>query len=172
MNKRAPDSIPTRHSLLNRLKDWGDDTSWREFFETYWELIYNVARKAGLNDVEAQEVVQETVIGVAKRIGEFEVDTNRGSFKSWMLQQARWRIADQYRKRGKASQPASSGYGSAADGGRARPERRSNEDGTGTATVNRIPDPASLELDGIWENEWREHVQRVAVERVKAQGTP
>jgi hypothetical protein len=31
------DSIPTRHSLLNRLKDWGDQTSWQEFFDTYWK---------------------------------------------------------------------------------------------------------------------------------------
>ena len=66
MSERAPDSIPTRHSLLHRLKDWGDDAGWREFFDAYWELIYNVARKAGLTDTEAQEVVQETVIGVAK----------------------------------------------------------------------------------------------------------
>ena len=67
MKPAKHDSIPTRHSLLNRLKDWRDEASWREFFETYWELIYNVARKAGLNDAEAQDVVQETVIAVAKR---------------------------------------------------------------------------------------------------------
>ena len=67
MNQARHDSIPTRHSLLNRLKDWRDEASWREFFELYWELIYNVARKAGLNDAEAQKVVQETVIAVAKK---------------------------------------------------------------------------------------------------------
>jgi hypothetical protein len=68
--------------LLHRLKDWGDDASWREFFEAYWELIYNVARKAGLTDTEAQEVVQETVIGVAKKIGGFEVEASRGVVQS------------------------------------------------------------------------------------------
>jgi hypothetical protein len=26
--------IPTRDSLLNRLKDWQDDASWRDFFNT------------------------------------------------------------------------------------------------------------------------------------------
>src|SRR6266508_412338 len=99
MNLARHDSIPTRHSLLNRLKDWRDDVSWREFFDTYWELLYNVARKAGLTDTEAQEVVQETVIGVAKKIGGFETDARRGSFKAWLLHQTRWRIADQFRKR-------------------------------------------------------------------------
>ena len=33
------DSIPTRQSLLARLKDVADQESWREFFDTYWRLI-------------------------------------------------------------------------------------------------------------------------------------
>src|SRR5437870_4967847 len=96
MHQARHESIPTRHSLLNRLKDWRDDASWREFFETYWELIYNVARKAGLTDAEAQEAVQETVIGVARKIGEFKTGSQHGSFKAWLLQQARWRIGDRF----------------------------------------------------------------------------
>ena len=78
----APDPIPTRHSLLNRLKDWDDQTSWQEFFDTYWRLIYSVAIKAGLSDAEAQEVVQETVIGVARKISEFKADPAHGSFST------------------------------------------------------------------------------------------
>ena len=31
-----PDSIPTRQTLLARLKDWGDQESWREF---WWKRI-------------------------------------------------------------------------------------------------------------------------------------
>jgi RNA polymerase sigma factor (sigma-70 family) len=159
VNEPAPDSIPTRHSLLHRLKDWGDDTGWREFFDTYWELIYHVARKAGLTDTEAQEVVQETVIGVAKKIGGFEVEAGRGSFKAWLLQQARWRIGDQFRKRKAGGREWAGGLevsGSAHD------------DATGTATVNRIADPAAPELDGLWDAEWRVHVQQLALHRVKA----
>jgi len=160
MNERAPDSIPTRHSLLHRLKDWGDDAGWREFFDAYWELIYHVARKAGLTDTEAQEVVQETVIGVAKKIGGFEVNAGRGSFKAWLLQQARWRIADQFRKRKADGAEWAGGLETRSPGG---------DEATGTATVNRIPDPAPPELDALWDEEWRAHVRRAALEQVKAQ---
>jgi len=52
--------------LLSRLKDWRDDASWQEFFDTYWRLIYGVARKAGLSDAEAQDIVQETVFSVVR----------------------------------------------------------------------------------------------------------
>jgi len=57
--------IPTRRSLLSRLKDWDDQESWKDFFDTYWKLVYGVAIKAGLSDQEAQDVVQETVLSVA-----------------------------------------------------------------------------------------------------------
>ena len=57
-----------RASLLGRLKDWEDQTSWREFFDTYWRLIYTVARKAGLTAAEAQDVVQDTSLVVAKKL--------------------------------------------------------------------------------------------------------
>src|SRR5207253_1135041 len=39
--------IPTRRSLLSRLKDWDNEDSWRDFFNTYWRLIYDFALKAG-----------------------------------------------------------------------------------------------------------------------------
>src|SRR5437867_1224129 len=92
------DSLPTRASLLSRLRDLGDSDSWREFFETYWRLIYNVARKAGLSDDAAQDVVQETVIAVARKMPEFRYDPAKGSFKQWLLLITRRRIHDQLRR--------------------------------------------------------------------------
>ena len=35
------DLIPTRKSLLGRLKDWEDNQSWRLFFDTSVNDIYN-----------------------------------------------------------------------------------------------------------------------------------
>ena len=81
------------------MKDWGDQASWEDFFRTYWKLIYGVATKAGLTDAEAQDVVQETILTVARNIQGFEVGSEHGSFKAWLLQNTRWRIADQFRKR-------------------------------------------------------------------------
>ena len=37
-----PFLIPTRESLLSRLKERSADESWREFFETYWKLYLMV----------------------------------------------------------------------------------------------------------------------------------
>src|SRR6266851_5235672 len=99
MSHQKDELLPTRASLLNRLKDWQDQSSWQEFFDTYWKLIYGVARKAGLTDVEAQDVVQETMASVAKHIPTFKYDPAIGSFKAWLLNMTRWRIIAQFRKR-------------------------------------------------------------------------
>ena len=139
--------IPTRDSLLSRLKDQRDEESWRDFFNTYWKLVYGVALNAGLTEQEAQDVVQETVITVARRIPEFKYDPAVCSFKSWLLNLTRWRIVDQLRKR-----PPN----------RARPCFRADR-APRTATIERIADPAGLCLEAMWDEEWQQHLLSVAI---------
>ena len=165
MPERLFDPIPTRHSLLNRLKDWGDQTSWQDFFNTYSRLIYNVAVKAGLSDTEAQEVVQETVIAVARKIGEFKADPAHGSFSAWLMRLTRWRIADQWRKRQAGAVPNPPGAGGNW------PELRPGDTGS-TGPMERVPDPASMALDAVWHTEWEKHLMAAALERVKQQVSP
>ena len=165
------DPIATRHSLLNRLKDWGNQTSWQEFFDTYGQLIYNVAVKAGLSDAEAQEVVQETVITVARKIGEFKTDPAHGSFSAWLMKLTRWRIADQWRKREKAGVQASACPPGATVAGTLM--RGLQQDDTGsTGAIERIPDPANAPLDAVWQEEWEKHLMTAALERVKRRVSP
>jgi RNA polymerase sigma factor (sigma-70 family) len=142
------DSIPTRYTLLSRLQDWDDQESWRVFFDTYWRLIYSVAIRAGLTEAEAQDVVQETIICVAKDIEKFKRDRSAGSFKGWLRNLTRWRIADQLRKRGRAD---------------LKVLVFSEEH----AEV--LQDPANGGLEEIWEKEWRTNLLEAATERVRRQ---
>jgi|ERR1043166_2592426 RNA polymerase sigma-70 factor (ECF subfamily) len=146
---------PTRQSLLGRLKDWEDQESWRDFFDTYWKLIYGVALKSGLTEPEAQDVVQETVLSVARKMKNFQYDPTMGSFRGFLLQLTQWRINDQFRKRSR--QPPAHFSGRA--------------DGTRTATVERLPDTAEA-LEAIWNEEWHKNLLEVAVQRVKGKVKP
>ena len=152
--------IPTRASLLQHLKDPADHASWDRFHRTYRGLIHGVARRAGLNETEADEVVQNTLIAVARKMPEFRYDPAKDSFKGWLLQITRWRIADQFRKR------AGTGTGSAIK------VPRHDEEATGTATVDRIPDPAGPALAAIWDEEWEKHLLNTALARIKRQANP
>ncbi|HEY3763115.1 MAG TPA: sigma-70 family RNA polymerase sigma factor [Verrucomicrobiae bacterium] len=141
--------IPTRASLLERLKDWGDASSWQQFFDTYWRLIYGVAIKSGLNEAEAQDVVQETMISVAKHIPTFKYDRAIGSFKVWLLNMTRWRINDQFRKR------------------RSGVTLPVLDEASETQWMDKFIDPASANLDRLWDGEWEKNLLDAALMRVK-----
>src|SRR5213596_4319898 len=155
MDVKQPSLLATRRSLVERLADWGDQLRWQEFFDTYSKLIYSAARKSGLTDAEAQEVVQETVITVAKNIDKLKYDPAIGSFKGWLLQITRWRIADQFRKR---------------EPGNAKPLR--SADDRLTATIERVPDSHAVDLDAVWEKEWQDNLFDAAIARVKKKVDP
>jgi RNA polymerase sigma factor (sigma-70 family) len=147
--------LATRRSLVDRLANWDDQRRWQEFFDTYWKLIYSAAQKSGLTDAEAQEVVQETVITVAKKIDKLRYDPALGSFKGWLLQITRWRIADQFRKRNSV-----------------QTQRERSNDDRQTATIERIPDLNVIDLDALWEREWQENLLDAAIARVKKKVDP
>ena len=67
-------SIQTRPSLLKRLKTGDDTESWQEFYRIYGKLVRDFAIQAGLNDTEADEVVQETAIAMARHLPDFRYD--------------------------------------------------------------------------------------------------
>ena len=154
---RKPDDeiIRTRVTLLNRLKVWDDQASWQEFFDIYWKLIYGVARKAGLTEAEAQDVVQETMLSVAKHMPTFKYDPAIGKFKAWLLNMTRWRITDQFRKRGPAIA-----------------HRANAEDTARTATVERVPDENLPDLDAVFEADWEKNLLAAALTNLKSRIDP
>ena len=155
MPKSTDELIPTRASLVSRLKNWQDQSSWQEFFDIYWKLIYGVARQTGLADAEAQDVVQETMFSVAKHMPAFKYDPAIGSFKAWLLNMARWRIIDQIRKRGPSAEH--------------RPLFSENNSGTGT--VEKVID-TNQGIDNWWETEWQKNLLDAAVAHVKRRLDP
>src|SRR5262249_38714823 len=150
--RQADKLIPTRASLLGRLKNWQDQASWQEFFDTYWKLIYGVSRNAGLTDAEAQDVVQETMTSVAKHMRACKYDASIGSFKAWLLIKTRWCIIAQLRKRAPCIKNHSFPNESTA---------------SGTRTVDKVADPAGERLDAIWEEEWKTNLLTAAIAKVK-----
>jgi RNA polymerase sigma factor (sigma-70 family) len=158
MTHETDELLPTRWTLISRLKSWDDDESWREFFDLYWKLIYGAALKSGLSPAEAQDAVQETVISVCKNIKNFKADPARGSFKSWLLQLTRWRVLDQVRKRPRE------------EVARQHKAKASDDDGSRTtSTAAQIPDPAGNVLERIWDSEWEKNLLSAALEKLERQ---
>ena len=147
----------TRKSLIARLDNWEDQRTWDDFYKTYWKLIYSVGLKAGLRSDEAFDVVQETILSIAKQSKKNMYDPEKGSFKSWLMNMTRWRINDQFRKRKKDTAMNVADWG---------------EEGRKTSVIDRMEDPNRGTLERLWDVEWKKNLADAALARVKSQVSP
>jgi RNA polymerase sigma-70 factor (ECF subfamily) len=74
----------TRASLLLRLSDPLDEQAWGEFVEIYGPLVHRLARRRGLQEADAADLVQEVFRKVAGAIEGFDPDARKGSFRGWL----------------------------------------------------------------------------------------
>jgi RNA polymerase sigma-70 factor (ECF subfamily) len=136
---------PTRASLLVRLRDCQDRAAWTEFVELYGVLIYNYARKQGLQDADAADLGQEILRAVAGSVSRLDYDPRLGLFRNWLFTLVRrklvnWRAAH-------ARRPLICG------------------DSATHELIEKAPAPPSDEA--AWEAEWEDRVFAWACEQVR-----
>jgi RNA polymerase sigma factor (sigma-70 family) len=79
------DSPATQPSLLIRLRDADDGPAWSRFVDIYAPLVYDFARRRGLQDADAADLTQEVLAAVAHGVRRFDYDPQRGSFRGWLF---------------------------------------------------------------------------------------
>jgi RNA polymerase sigma factor (sigma-70 family) len=153
----AAPTMRTRQSLLGRLRNLDDHASWRTFFDIYWRLIYDVARHSGLDDDAAQEVVQDTVIGVARAMPAFRYDPEKGTFRQWLLRVTRRRIIDQFRRIYR--QPVLA-------------ELTLDEQEDEEVSAVQVADYSGGQFECAWREEWERTVFKLAVAEAQREVNP
>jgi RNA polymerase sigma factor (sigma-70 family) len=144
-------SPSTRVNLIVRLRDPTDDRAWQEFVEIYEPLIHRLARNAGLQQADAEDLAQEVFRAVAAAISRWEPDPNRGSFRGWLFRIARNLIINLLEN------------------------RKRNPGGTGDDRVEKLLEQcpmADSELTALFEDECQQQLFQWAVKRVQRQFAP
>lgn len=138
----------TRPSLLRTLREGESaQSAWREFFERYAPAVYRVARLQGLSHADADDIVQQVMLGVSTHIGAFRYDRDRGRFRQWVRAIAANKVRDLFRRRGAA-----------------RP----------VVALDDTPDRAddSPSLHEVWEQEWQMQDMLWCLDQVAADISP
>ena len=94
-----PRSDTTRASLLMRVRDQSNERAWREFVALYRPLLVRFAQARGLSKPDADDVAQDTLALLMRKMPEFEYDRHKGGFKRWLRAVVSFRVREHLRKR-------------------------------------------------------------------------
>jgi len=73
----------TSVSLLERLRQPGDQEAWSRFVRRYSPHIYDWARRQGLSAEDAADLVQEVFALLVQKMPDFKYDPHK-SFRAWL----------------------------------------------------------------------------------------
>jgi RNA polymerase sigma-70 factor (ECF subfamily) len=139
------DEVPqtTRLTLLIRLRDGQDNQAWSDFVEVYSPVVYGFARRQGLQDADAADLVQEVLRSVARSIPNY--DHEKGRFRSWLMGVVRNRLREFWVHHGREAA------------------------GSGDTRVLRLMEqfPSQEDAEHVWEQEYQQSVFRMAVARIR-----
>lgn len=79
----------TNQSLISRVKDLGDGAAWAEFLEIYQPVVFRMARRRGLQDADAQDVMQQVFLSISRSIEGWVPGDLKPPFRAWLTTIAR-----------------------------------------------------------------------------------
>src|SRR4029079_253053 len=88
----------TRVTLLIRLREAGDHEAWRQLVAIYAPVIHGYARHHGLQETDAEDLVQDVLRGVALARSHLSAIATQGSFRQWLFTVAHHRLFDLRRR--------------------------------------------------------------------------
>jgi RNA polymerase sigma-70 factor (ECF subfamily) len=146
------DAPPTRASLLVRIRDGHDQEAWRQFVQVYAPVVYGFARRRGLQDADAADLMQDVLRSVAAAAGRLNYDPARGSFRGWLYTVARNKLF------------------SFLEAGRHKLGRGSGDSGV-RERLEALAGP-EWDLAESWDAEYERNLAAVAMERVRDEVQP
>jgi RNA polymerase sigma factor (sigma-70 family) len=135
----------TRLTLLQRAQNPDDEQAWVEFETYYRKFIQMILRQMNLNQNDIDDLLQEILLRIWKKLPELEYDEKRARFRTWMSHLIRNKVIDHFRKVKRLS---------------AKQDMILGEKGNLTAIVSE-PD-----LEEIFKKEWESYIVELAMQRI------
>jgi RNA polymerase sigma-70 factor (ECF subfamily) len=88
----------TNLTLLARVRDRADAAGWGQFYQFYQPLLARYLRKQGLDEHQANDVIQEVFIRLLRSLPTFEPDKRRGRFRDYLWKLTYSALVDEARR--------------------------------------------------------------------------
>lgn len=135
----------TRHSLIQRLQDSGDEAAWEEFASIYRPIIVRLALRKQLKFDEAEDLAQQVLLLVLKNISKWKPDPARARFRTWLQTVVRNATLNALSR---------------------RPKEQASGGTTSMQKLNQCPDKA----DSLWfDLQWQRETLRWVAQQVRGE---
>ena len=94
MTYRHFNNETTRSSVIRAVADTQNEAAWQRLFDLYAGFVFSIARSKGLNDSDADDIVQTVFADLARNLPTFEYDREKGRFRSYLTGLVNWRVMD------------------------------------------------------------------------------
>ena len=94
MTYRHFNNESTRSSVLRAVANTENEAAWNRLFDLYAGFVYSIARRKGLNDADADDIVQMVFADLARNLPSFKYDREKGRFRSYLAALVKWRVID------------------------------------------------------------------------------
>jgi RNA polymerase sigma-70 factor (ECF subfamily) len=134
----------TSTSLLDQLRLTGDEDAWARLLAVYSPLVQGWLARHGLPRQEAEDVTQEVLAVLVRRMPEFVREPRTGAFRRWLRSITVNCLRDHWKR------------------GRRAPRGGPLDE----AALEQLADPTS-DLSREWDREHDQHVTRQLLEQIK-----
>ena len=94
MTYRHFNNETTRSSVIRAVANTENEAAWQRFFDLYAGFVFSIARSKGLNDTDADDIVQMVFSDLARNLPSFKYDREKGCFRSYLAALVKWRVID------------------------------------------------------------------------------
>ena len=94
MTYRHFNNESTRSSVLRAVANTENEAAWQRFFDLYAGFVFSIARSKGLNDTDADDIVQMVFSDLARNLPSFKYDREKGRFRPYLAALVKWRVID------------------------------------------------------------------------------
>ena len=94
MTYRHFNNETTRSSVIRAVANTENEAAWQRFFDLYAGFVFSIARSKGLNDTDADDIVQMVFIDLARNLPSFKYDQEKGRFRPYLAALVKWRVID------------------------------------------------------------------------------
>jgi len=137
----------TRYTLLKKLQNDSSEKNWEEFVQYYSPYIFVIIRRFNVGAHDSEELLQDVLVKIWKNISKFDAEKYECRFRTWLGVMIRNTVFNFFKSKASRNSRSNVNY----------------ED-----IIGKLELMTEAEVNIISEREWKNHIAKLAWEKLKA----